>query len=225
MIAYTHGEAPVTSIFVVNADGTRRTNVSSDADSNNTPAWSPNGTEVAFSSNMYPSGSRLNHTEIYVMDADSTNLRRLTHNLTYDTDPSCSPDGTKVAYTGYGKSGFEIYTVDADSSNETRITDSPENADDINHSGNLGRYQDNSDTVCLPGGKKIAFRVDSRPPGRAGIYTMNPDGSDQALVTDDGDQPDWSPDSTKIAYRASPPRGKVTPISTSRTPTAPTRSI
>src|SRR5918999_957635 len=206
-IAYTHGDGP-SSIYVVNADGTGRTNVTPDADTktNITPAWSPDGTKVAFSSNMNSSSSKLYRLEIYIMDADGTNVRRLTYNDTDDTGPSWSPDGTKIAFTGYGETGFEIYTVNADGTGQSALTNSSERAKDIDSSGNLTRFRDNAAPVWLPDGKKIAFEVDSRPPSKSGIYTMNPDGSNQTLVIAGGkDQPDWSPDCTKMAYRYYPP--------------------
>ena len=137
------------------------------------------------------------------MDADGSNLRRVTDNSTLDTGPAWSPDGTKIAYTGYGETGHEIYTVNADGSDQTPLTNNPERVEDIDSSGTLTRFRDNLDPVWLPDGEKIAFRVDSRP-GGSGIYTMNPDGSNQTLVTADGDQADWSPDGTKMVYRGAP---------------------
>jgi Tol biopolymer transport system component len=205
-IDYSHGEGP-SSIYVVDADGTGRTNVTPDAstDTNTSPAWSPDGTKVAFSSSMHRSGDELNALEIYIMEGDGTNLRRLTYNDTDDTGPSWSPDGTKIAYTSYGETGFEIYTVNADGTGQTALTNSPERAEDIDRYGDLTRFRDNLEPVWLPDGKKIAFQVDSRASRKAGTYTMNPDGSNQAFITVDGDQLDWSPDGTKMVYRHYPP--------------------
>jgi Tol biopolymer transport system component len=62
------------------------------------PSWSPDGKEIAFTTNW--SGN----LDIYVIDAcceaGATNLpQRLTDDLLDDTDPSWSPDGKKIAFT------------------------------------------------------------------------------------------------------------------------------
>src|SRR5262245_17279780 len=49
------------------------------------PAWSPDGSRIAFASN------RDGKTEIYVMDADGSNVKRLTNNLSDDFSPKWSP--------------------------------------------------------------------------------------------------------------------------------------
>jgi DNA-binding winged helix-turn-helix (wHTH) protein len=50
------------------------------------PAWSPDGSRIAFSSN------RDGKNEIYVMDADGSNVKRLTNNLADDVNPGWSPN-------------------------------------------------------------------------------------------------------------------------------------
>ena len=78
---------------------------------------------------------------------------------------------------------YDVCTMDADGSNLTQLT-------------TKGEYEEPN---WSPDGKKIAFESAS-----GGIYTMNPDGSNQTLAIAGGDQPDWSPDGTKIAYRRYP---------------------
>jgi Tol biopolymer transport system component len=56
------------------------------------PAWSPDGSQIAFVSNRDESA------EIYVMDADGSNQRRLTDNQTDEWGPAWSPDGTQIAF-------------------------------------------------------------------------------------------------------------------------------
>ena len=57
----------------MNADGSSETSLSSTGSDDSSPAWSPGGTKIAFSS------QRDGHPEIYVMNADGTGQTRLTY--------------------------------------------------------------------------------------------------------------------------------------------------
>jgi len=81
------------------------------------PAWSPNGTKIAFQS------SRDGNPEIYVMNADGSNSTRLTENRANDEFPVWSPDGSKIAFISNRDGQQDIYIMNADGSNVTRLTD------------------------------------------------------------------------------------------------------
>ena len=76
----------------MNADGSELTQRTDDAADDGAPAWSPDGTQVAFHS------SRDGNYEIYVMNADGTGITRLTDNPADDGAPAWSPDGTSIAF-------------------------------------------------------------------------------------------------------------------------------
>ncbi len=87
---------------------------------NSCPNWSPDGTEIAFTSN------RDGNDEIYVMNADGSNQTRLTYNDAYDGMPAWSPDGTRIAFESRRDSnGSAIYVMNADGSNQTQLTKRP----------------------------------------------------------------------------------------------------
>ena len=119
-------------IWVMNTDGSGQARFSGITQPVPTaPAWSPNGTKLAFLSNG----------EIWVINADGTNERRVTNNTTTDTDPSWSPDSTKIAF---GKlvegAGNGIGVINADGTNEMSLV-------------SIGNQPSWS-----PDGTKIAFR-------------------------------------------------------------------
>jgi uncharacterized repeat protein (TIGR01451 family) len=170
-------------IWVTDADGSNQIRLTASRDYN--PAWSPDGTKIAFVHNQDGIYS------IYVMNADGSNQTNLTNNVVYSEAPAWSPDGTKIALVSGGgsSSSDDIYSMDADGSNQTRLTN------------NGGQSADNANPAWSPDGSKIAFSS-ARDYSRE-IYVMDADGSNQTRLTnnvfDDAD-PAWSPDGEKIAF-------------------------
>jgi Tol biopolymer transport system component len=142
------------------------------------PALSPDGTQIAFSSD------RDGDLEIYVMDADGSNVRQLTDNTLIDSKPTWSQDGTKIGFdsgVGYNRS---IYIMDADGSNTELVIDGQ------------GGWP-----AWSPDGTQIAFfgRMDGNP----NIYVVNVDGTDLTRMTFINDydwEPSWSPDGQWLLY-------------------------
>ena len=56
------------------------------------PAWSPTGREIAFTSD------RGGSPQVYVMDRDGGNVRRLTYDCRYTDSPAWSPRGDRLAF-------------------------------------------------------------------------------------------------------------------------------
>jgi len=63
------------------------------------PAWSPDGTRVAFMSQELGASGNDPDYNIYVMNADGTGIIRLTDAPGSDGFPSWSPDGTEIAFS------------------------------------------------------------------------------------------------------------------------------
>jgi len=104
-------------IFVVGIDGSNQTRLSPEGVDDYYPAWSPDGTKIAFDS------TRDGHSEIYVMNADGSSPTRLTENTVGDFSPAWSPDGSSIAFVSTRDGQADIYIMDADGSDVTRLTE------------------------------------------------------------------------------------------------------
>lgn len=82
-VATVDGQA---DLYVMNTDG--RVNLTNDAAAEGAPAWSPDGTRIAYASDG----------DLMVMDADGGRTRRLTDLPTNEGTPAWSPDGTKIVF-------------------------------------------------------------------------------------------------------------------------------
>ena len=105
-------------IFVAEIDGFRlanprnltpRVDASPEIEPQYTPAWSPDGTRIAFTS--YGSGG----PAIWVMDSDGGNARALTSSGDHiDALPTWSPNGREIAFQRNGPSGTRVGIVSSD---------------------------------------------------------------------------------------------------------------
>jgi TolB protein len=111
----------------MNPDGSGVTRLTSLTSPNVAPAWSPDGSNIAFAS--YRDGNY----EVYVMNADGSSQTRLTNNAASDGfygvsqselyyGITWSPDGTQLAFISRRDGNLEIYRMEADGSNQTRLT-------------------------------------------------------------------------------------------------------
>jgi Tol biopolymer transport system component len=175
------------SIYEMNADGSgqrRLTEAETDPSTPEglffqvEPAWSPDGTAIAFSSR------RSGRFDIFTMSANGTETRRLTSTKADETHPTWSSSGRSLAYVRDG----DIYVMNADASGARRISDPT---------------VEESDPAWAPDGGWIAYV--RRTPGTPvrELWIMRPDGSARRALTAQGARvftPAWSPDSTRLVF-------------------------
>jgi ABC-type sugar transport system substrate-binding protein len=148
----------------MNPDGSDPVNLSNNPGDDVHPSWSPDGSQVAFTSNRENEDGSAN--AIYIMDADGSNLRQLTHDY-YSDWPDWSHDGYAITLAN----SDDIVVTKAEGGAElTNLTNSPEK--DIQPSWS-------------PDGSKIAWL--SGDDGNWNVFVMNSDGSNVVQITDNGE--------------------------------------
>ena len=163
-----------TKVFVIDSDGANERQLITANDSQDwTPAWSPDGTRIAFFS------QREDQVAISVVDADGMNLSELvtTGNEIQDFSPAWSPDGTRLTfYVSQGEAQV-ITVMDADGSNIRLLTENGSVSNDLEYP-----------LVWSPDSTQIAF-VEIRDDD-AEIFVIDADGTDILQLTDNNTD-DW----------------------------------
>src|SRR5712692_11221796 len=106
-------------LYTINADGTNQLQLTSNG-SNHSPAWSPDGTKIAFNR----LGPHDTTNAIYLVNADGSGLQKISLPPAGDADPTWSPDGTKIAFVS-GNNNADIFVMNADGSNRVNLTNNP----------------------------------------------------------------------------------------------------
>jgi Tol biopolymer transport system component len=86
----------VLDIWVMNADGSNKRQVTNLNKASFAPYFFPDGKRVIFASNQADPKGR--DFDLYVINVDGTGLERITYNDTFDGFPMFSPDGKKLVF-------------------------------------------------------------------------------------------------------------------------------
>jgi Tol biopolymer transport system component len=158
---------------------------------NDAPAWSPDGTEIAFTSFRNGKG------DIYVMRPNGKNQQRLTTSDAHDDLAAWSPNSKQIAFSSDRTGQLEIWLMNCDGTDQRQLT--------------FDEHRDYGPTWS-PDGKRIAFRSDRD--GNSEIYTMDADGSDQTRLTNapsSDNSPRWGADG-RIAFVTNRETGSKTSL-------------
>lgn len=171
----------IKEIFIMDYDGRNQRPVTAHKTISLSPAWSPSGDAIAYTS--FFSG----RPGLYLVQLPSGNKKGIVTDGSLNVNPSFSPDGSRIAFTrSVGDGNPEIFVCDRDGGNLRQLTNS--------------RGIDTS-PAWSPNGRDIAFT--SSRGGTPQIYAMDAEGANLRRITFEGsynDGADWHPDGTKIIY-------------------------
>jgi TolB protein len=140
-------------IWSMNPDGSGRIRLTFNDEEERAPAWSPDGTKIAFSCRALWLNSGTDF-EICLMDADGSNVTALTDNTTSELTVNWTPDGSKLVFHqgNVGGSGFsQLFMMNVDGTDVQQLTYTS-----LNLFANPGNLRVNHDAANVSSAKSAA---------------------------------------------------------------------
>ncbi len=189
-MAFVSQENAINYIFLMDVDASGRgmnpARLTTDAEAENYPSWSPDGKRLAYQRDF-------NGSAVYVINADGSGEQRLSPTPGFDVTPSWSPDGTQIVYA-------RLYQAPAP--NQPPMTDiRVMNADGTGDHAVLANTLFSVEPRWSVNGQ-LVFMSLMGGSGDLEIYVIHIDGAGLRQLTDMGNNGDpvWSPDGTRISF-------------------------
>ena len=172
-------------VYVMDFDGSNAKQITKHRSLTLTPAWSPDGSKIAYSAITKNRRNVKNHN-LYEFDFKTSNIKLLSDRTGINSGAHYHPNGEQIALTMSFLGNPEIFVLNKEKKTVARLTSSAGVDVDPNWS---------------PDGKSLSF-VSNRA-GQPMVYRMGSNGGDVQRLTFAGTYnatPSWSPKNNKIAF-------------------------
>ena len=179
-IAFISDRSGSKELWVMRWDGTDKQQLTSETSITMSPAWSPDGEWLAFTSFLH------GRPELYRLRPTEGTMSVLSRLPGVNSSADFSPDGSQVAFAAGADGNTDIYVVPAAGGAPVRLTSS---------------RAIETQPAFSPNGRQIAFT--SNVSGSPQLYLMDAEGTNVRRLTFDdsyADEAAWAPDGVRIAY-------------------------
>lgn len=186
-LGFVSSHSSYRELYMCDFDGFNQRALTRDQSINLSPAFSPDGSRVLYTS--YKAGN----PDLWSLELKSGKSKKISARPGINSSAVWSPDGKYIALTLSHEGNAEIYLLDNGGDIIRRLT----------HSGGI-----DCSPSFSPDGSQIAFTSDRS--GAPQIYITDVEGGSVNRVTFNGnynDSPAWSPDGTQIAFVTRVERG------------------
>jgi serine/threonine protein kinase len=189
-IAFVSERSGLPQIFLMNADGSNVSQLTSETQGACQPEWSPNGNRLAYISPCGGLQERYDGASIFILNLNNGRTDLISTLATGDYDPAWSPDGDHLAFTSLqtGKPQIFIYEFDNDTSHIL-----------------MNRSTVNRMPAWSPDGEQIVFVSPSPVNNQPILFIVDSGGQNEPrAVTAQANgrmlRPTWSPEGNLIRF-------------------------